>query len=170
MLVLVISPLTTPQRLGLSTILDMLTQAAAALLHLHNAGVVHRCISANSVVIVPSEPLVVKLGEFALAQSAVRVLELTEDALGRWCGQRRDVVGWEDGLLVRWVPPEELAPPGSPIRLAGLPAGDVYQFGGFMFEVLTGGKKPFFWVPHDVGRCGDEDGVERQSRWWLWWW
>ena len=51
----------------------------------------------------------------------------------------------------RWLAPEVLS------RLASAsPAADVYMLGGLMFELVSGGAPPYFWVPNSrvAAVCG----------------
>ena len=136
----------------LATVIELLLQAAAGLRHLHACGIVHCDFRSENVLVESRDPLVVKIGDFGLAQGPARRLDRGAN-LGFWCGTYAAYVGWEDGVLSRWAAPEEIASVDhAAIHFLAAPASDMYQFGGFMFEVLTGGKKPFFWVPRDVGR------------------
>ena len=63
------------------------------------------------------------------AGTAVRTVLVGDDALGP----------------IAWVAPEVLA--GSlATGVTATPASDVYMLGGLMFEVLTCGLTPFYWL------------------------
>ena len=66
-------------------------------------------------------------------------------ATGGGTAVRTVLVGDEALGPVAWVAPEVLA--GSlTTGVTASPASDVYMFGGLMFEVLTCGRTPFYWL------------------------
>ena len=140
------------QKLTLAIALDILEKTVAGIQHLHDAGFTHGDVRASNVLIAGSDrDRVVKLCDFGLAQSSARRLDGADRKLAPWCGCHRGYIGWEDGSLVRWAAPEQLPAPERPVSVLHHPACDMYQFGGLVFEVLTGGQAPFFWQHHNVG-------------------
>ena len=116
------------------TALKILVDCAAGLQHLHSLGVLHRNLCSGSVVLSGAHP----------SFSAALTDAMTVHRL----------VGAINGILnpgslaasVPWLAPEVLVGLLSG-AVTATPASDVYMFGGLMFEVLTGGCQPFYWLP-----------------------
>ena len=118
------------------TALRVLVECAAGLQHLHSLGVLHRNLCSSSVVLSSAHP------PFSAALTDAMTLHRLVGAING---------GLNTGSLaasIPWLAPEVLAGLLSGAVIA-TPASDVYMFGGLMFEVLTGGRQPFYWLPAD---------------------
>eukprot|EP01059_Diplonema_ambulator_P016981 TRINITY_DN2897_c0_g1_i1.p1 TRINITY_DN2897_c0_g1~~TRINITY_DN2897_c0_g1_i1.p1 ORF type:complete len:642 (+),score=132.22 TRINITY_DN2897_c0_g1_i1:69-1994(+) len=108
-------------------ILNIVSQAGRALLYLHANSRCHCDVATRSFLLTPEGW--VKLGNFSLAGKA---------------GALRTTIA------VRWSSPEMLT--CVPHRRLACTANDVWAFGVFMWEVLSGGQEPYTSIeePHEV--------------------
>ena len=123
------------QQLPLPVAVDTLTQALLGLQHLHKNGIVHRDFRADNLLIHAKDPWMVKVTDFGIAR------RLSNAVTGK---THVDGVG---GPL-RWLAPEALCDEDSK-RTASF-ATDMYMVGGLLFELLTCGQYPFYWVSDDA--------------------
>ncbi len=116
-------------QITLSQALDILTQVGRGLRHLHGGGVLHRDLAARNVLI---KGRVYKVTDFGLSSVASDVdsAHMTLTIVGP----------------IEWRAPETFRLDSSGHQIASV-ATDVYMLGGLMFEVLTAGRVPFFWLP-----------------------
>jgi serine/threonine protein kinase len=116
-------------QITLSQALDVLTQVARGLRHLHGGGVFHRDLAARNVLV---KGRVFKVTDFGLSSVASDVdsARMTYTTIGP----------------VAWRAPETFHVDDKKRQIASV-ATDVYMLGGLMFEVLTAGRRaPFFWM------------------------
>jgi hypothetical protein len=160
-------------------LVNIVTQVAEGLAALHRAGVVYNNLRGRNVLLASSYPVTVKLGDYVFRRHREAQLArgLTADNLpallaspagaGPWC----------------WMAPECLPRAATPAavllgeggsggaggRLLFPPAisaaaADVFMLGGVMFELLMGGRRPYYWL-HTVEEvvaarwCGPEPSV-----------
>jgi hypothetical protein len=117
-------------QITLSQAVDVLTQVARGLRHLHGGGVFHRDLAARNVLV---KGRVFKVTDFGLSSVASDVdgARMTYTTIGP----------------VAWRAPETFHVDDKKRQIASV-ATDVYMLGGLMFEVLTAGRHaPFFWMP-----------------------
>ena len=136
------------QSVSIGTAVTILQQCVAGLHHLHTLGIIHRDFRAANILIAGTVPLHVVVADFGVSHQ-LRVYAEAAAALGTAAGAGthvRTVLSGNDGLFpVAWVAPEVLS--GS-LRegVTATPASDVYMLGGLMFEVLTCGLTPYYWM------------------------
>jgi serine/threonine protein kinase len=117
-------------RVTVSQAVNVLTQVARGLRHLHNGGVFHRDLAARNVLV---KGAAFKVTDFGLSSSVATtsVAHMTATTMGP----------------VAWRAPETFHVDAEGRQIASRET-DVYMLGGLMFEVLTAGQvTPFFWLP-----------------------
>ena len=135
--------------LPLAAIVDVAMQCTAGLHHLHTHGIMHRDVRCANVLVTSSSPLAVAIADLGLAH------RLSKHVRGSATGTATGDVGSlaiGHGGPVWWLAPEALVAHGGGGWVA-TPASDVYMLGGLMFELLTGGRHPFWCVHDTVGGC-----------------
>jgi serine/threonine protein kinase len=116
-------------QITLSVALDVLTQVARGLRHLHGGGVLHRDLAARNVLV---KRRLFKVTDFGLSSVTgdVDAARMTSTTIGP----------------VAWRAPETFHLDDAGQQIASV-ATDVYMLGGLAFEVLTAGRHvPFFWL------------------------
>ena len=109
---------------------------------------IHRDFRAANILVAGRDPLHVVVADFGVSHQ-LRVYTDAAAALGTAAGaatQFRTVLKGGDALCpFAWVAPEVIA--GSLSEgVTATPASDVYMLGGLMFEVLTCGLTPYYWM------------------------
>ena len=141
-------PMLRLQILPLATAVNILQQCVAGLHHLHSLGIIHRDFRAANVLVAGKDPLHVVVADFGLSHQ-LRVHADAAAALAPAAGAGKSVATVLKGdaalFPIAWVAPEVLAGNLKDGVLA-TPASDVYMLGGLMFEVLTCGLTPFYWL------------------------
>ncbi len=145
------------QKLTVLTALRVLQQCCAALRHLHHHGIMHRDFRAANCLVASALPLVIKVSDFGVSHQLSRFYRSNGDgggadsnAASAGPGVAGSVVVGAEGLGPhQWMAPEVLTGSFDGGRDV-TPASDVYMLGGLMFEVLTGGRHPFHWIPAEV--------------------
>jgi uncharacterized membrane protein YgcG len=128
--------------------LAMVMQVGAAVRHLHAHGIVHRDIRAANVLVKSMEPLALKLSDFGVSYQRPRVGDGDEHGVDG--GGGLTVVSGDDAVGPVWcMAPEVIDRDAHDGRVASTHS-DVYMLGGLMFEVLTGGRSPYFWIHEDT--------------------
>ena len=130
------------------TAITILQQCTAGLYHLHSLGIIHRDFRAANILVAGRDPLHVVVADFGVSHQ-LRVYADAAAALGTAAGAGtivRTVLKGDEALgPIAWVAPEVLA--GSLWEgVTATPASDVYMLGGLMFEVLTCGLIPYYWM------------------------
>jgi serine/threonine protein kinase len=98
-------------------------------MHLHGLGIAHRDFRSANILVKAVNPLLLKVADFGVSSR-----------------QGFGVNGAGAGVgPLRWMAPECQRGGG----VSDAKAADVYMFGGLMFEVMTGGVPPFFWIQDD---------------------
>ena len=128
-----------------------MSQAVAALHHLHRIGICHRDFRAANILIAATAPFRVVLADFGVSHQ-LRVYEEAGESLGTATGAGTAVSTVLTGSAAlaprNWAAPEMLLPQRGGV--VATPACDVYMLGGLLFEVLTCGRPPFYWVPREL--------------------
>lgn len=78
-----------------------------------------------------------------------------DDSSTAWAPPEWFVSGFDQGVPT----PLAVAPLGSLLPAPSL-SSDVYMFGGLMFEVMTCGHRPFYWIPNATQLL-----MQRRNRW-----
>ena len=126
--------------LPLAAIVDVAMQGTAGLHHLHTHGILHRDLRCANVLVTSASPLAVVIADLGLAH------RLSKHVRGSATGTATGDVGSlaiGHGGPVWWLAPEALVAHGGGGWVA-TPASDVYMLGGLMFELLTGGRRPYW--------------------------
>ena len=125
---------------------SILQQAATGVNHLHSLNIIHRDFRASSVLLASKDPLEVVVSDFGVSHGLWVYAETAVTA-----AQRSTPDPMSSGAVcpVEWIAPEVLATNLSDGLLA-TPASDVYMLGGLMFEVLTCGLVPYYWMAPEV--------------------
>ncbi len=116
-------------QITLSTALDVLSQVARGLRHLHSGGVLHRDLATRNVLV---KGRVFKVTDFGLSSVVgdADSARMTSTTIGP----------------VAWRAPETFHLDTKKRQIASTHT-DVYMLGGLVFEVLTAGRRaPFFWM------------------------
>ena len=104
----------------------------SALAHLHRAGIIHRDVRLPNILVRSTAPLHVVVADFGVGH----VME----------GAGTSAVTTER-MHVGWTPPESFPTADGPAREVSS-AGDVYQVGLVLHQLMTGGKDPWWFAGH----------------------
>ena len=143
----------------ITTALQILIQVGDGLAALHALNLNYRNLRGCNVLVASLCPVVVKVSDYLFCRhreqtmhGAVAALDAATDrsSSGSGSGSLSGVsVGSTTTGPWFWLPPEHLrAVIARGYCPTFTPGVDVYMFGGLMFEVLTGGQRPFFWLPN----------------------
>ena len=103
-------------------------------MHVHGQGVVHRDFRADNLLIRSRDPWRVMVTDFGIAH------QLRNPTAGQTRVEECAVNGpW------RWVAPEAVRDETG--KKSASFQTDVYMIGGLVFELLTCGQYPFYWIP-----------------------
>ena len=108
-------------------------QVASALVHLHSQHIIHRDVRLPNILVRSLLPLHVVVADFGVGHEVVGPGTSTLTT---------------DKMHVGWTPPESFPTPTEPTREVSY-AGDVYQVGLVLHQLVTGGKDPW-WFAGDV--------------------
>ena len=161
--------------LPLATVLVILRQTVAGLRHLHSLGILHRDLRAANVLVAANDPLRVVLADFGLSHLLSKAATLstwvavgTDGSAGSTPAAAHSVLspsqastfltGDEALFPVEWNAPEVCVPTAK--GTVASYATDVYMVGGFLYELLTGGTRPFAGVVKLAERRASRDSVQ----------
>ena len=122
--------------------------------HLHALGIIHRDFRASNILVASIQPLCVVVSDFGVSH---RLRKYTESSSEVELGTAEGA-GTDDHTVVRgdaalgpiaWMAPE-VVDGSADSGVTVTPASDVYMLGGLMFEVLTCGRTPFYWLDQSI--------------------
>jgi serine/threonine protein kinase len=131
-------------------------QAVAGLLQMHSLGILHRDVRAANVLVASNDPFTVVLADFGLSHRLSKAPVVMgaggaadldgRQSLSTWSPSEASTFlhGDEAVFPVEWNAPEVCRTTEWGTR-ASIPS-DVYMAGGLLFELLTAGERPFFWL------------------------
>ena len=127
--------------------LDVLRQACSAVSHVHSLGIVHRDIRLDNFLVTATHHdtglVSIVLADFGLAHQLSSLDPTAVEALP----ERELPKGPRTHIAPEVVKDAGFGQPKT-VRVSY--AADVYILGGFMFEVLSGGKQPWHWASTTV--------------------
>jgi serine/threonine protein kinase len=134
----------------LANVLHILHQVIAAVSHLHKLGIIHRDIRSANILVDSLDPLRVVVADFGLSH-LLSEFRRSPSAAGQRLlmnASKFDTMlqGWAAVGPIQWSAPEVCAGDIAAGTVPATTASDTYMLGGLLFELLTCGMRPFFWL------------------------